>query len=148
MPEGLLETSLGWQEVVNAAQTPEDKAAAGAEACAALNRMDGFYGTRKLLVKSSLAIIAGDTTAESQAVTGIKYRDIVAKGWLGRIAYVRLLDYGAIAWPLGDATILKEPEIEIPEDLQPIAELFPQTDGTRRPIYMPVGFIDLALCAV
>jgi hypothetical protein len=146
-PEGLLETSLAWQEVIDSIDAPEDKDAMGVEACAALNRMDGFYGVRKIVVKSSLAVIMADPSPENQVPTGVKYRDISAKGWLGKVAYMGLRGYDTLAWPLRSATILNEPESDVPEEMQPIADLYPQTDGTLRPVYLPVGFIDVVICA-
>lgn len=147
IPNGLLETCQAWQEVVDSVAAPEEKEIVALDACRSVRSIDGYFGVKKVIVKSDVAIILADDQPVEEA-EGIQYREITAKGMLGRVTYVNMLGYGAIAWSLYDAAILFEPKIHIPDGGLPLGdEQPPQTDRTSRPLYLPVSFIDYALCA-
>lgn len=145
LPDNLLDVCRGWQEVVDAEPTTKAKVVAAEEAVASVQSVDGFRGTQKIIVKSDLALLIKDEQEE----IGISYRDITAKGWLGKVVSVRVPGYVALAWSLYDACVLDEPDIDATANFRELirGNLRHQTDGTRRPIILPVGFINYALCA-
>lgn len=143
MADGLLAASLAWQEVIDSLPSPEERIEAGRVACDSLRSIDGFRGSRRVIAQSELAFIIGD---EPEAASGIQYREVLLKGWLGHVVYADMMSYGALTWPIYDAQVLREPKVE-PLAAPTATQADRQTDGSRRPVYMPVGFIDYVLCA-
>lgn len=145
----LLDASLGWQEVVDYAPTPAAKQETAQEACLALGRIAGYYGTRNVLVKSEAALMLRDTPDDEALWAAIQFQEIIAKGWLGKINYLVLNGHGTLTWPLYDAQVINTEEVEIATDdeLPPTDVHYLPTDKIRRPLYIPVGMIDYALCA-
>ena len=145
----LLKASLGWQELVDHAPTLKAKQAAGQEACIALAGINGYFGTRKILVKSETALMFSDGYQEGDLWSAIQFRGLLAKGWLGRVNYVSMNGHGTLTWPIYDAQVINTEEVEIctDDELPPDDEHRLPTDRIRRPIHFPVGVIDYALCA-
>jgi len=150
VPYGLLEVSRGWQEVVDQSSDPNQRMQAGQEACRELERIDGFYGTNKVLVKSELAILVDREAQVPEAeLSGVKFRDVLLKGWLGKATYRQIVDYGAIVWPIYSAQVLShEQTIGTPSVDALIENPYQKANGVvREPLLLPVGFIDYAICA-
>ncbi|HVX58246.1 MAG TPA: hypothetical protein VG964_00745 [Candidatus Saccharimonadales bacterium] len=146
--KNLLEACQGWQEVLDNTPGAEAKDVAGKAACKSLEDADGFMGTPAVIVKSELAVVLKDPSEEGPADTAIQYSNVILKGMIGRVAYMRVGGYGAITWPIYRAQVLQEPDIAaFDESSIPTLGQFEQTNGSARPVHLPVGFIDLVICA-
>jgi len=149
---GLLEVSKGWQEVVEQSYDLTKMEQAGQIACAELERMNGFYGTRKIIAKSKKAIMIRDELdlEPSEPVDGVEFRDVTVSGWLGQVKYIQLVDKGTIAWPVFEARVFEHTQEVDPGASAglPLEGWYQdQTGRVRKPLYLPVGFIDYALAA-
>lgn len=145
--DNLLSACQAWQEVVDSEATIEAKNAAGQEACLALRGLEDYCGTRRLIVKSGAALMLREIYHDDDPWAAIHFRQVVARGWLGKVSYIALNGDGSIAWPLYDAKVLntREVEIKIDDPLPPADEHPLPTDKIRRPLFLPVAQIDYAL---
>jgi hypothetical protein len=152
VPNGLLEVSKGWQEVVDQSDNLAEMMEVGEAACRELERMDGFFGTRQVIVKSQRAFMVRDEVGPEaeEALDGVEFRGLTLAGWLGRISYLQIVNKGAIAWPVYDARVFDHTQ-----EIDPGASAGLPLDGwyhdragrVRKPLYLPVDFIDYALAA-
>jgi hypothetical protein len=152
VPRGILDVSKGWQEVVNQASSHEEMQKAAGEACRELERMNGFSGSRNIYVKSRRAIMVRDELEPEpdEEVEGVEFRNVTLAGWLGRISYIEFIGRGSIAWPVYDALVLEHKQEAKPRASEglPLEGWYQDsTDRMRKPLYLPVDFIDVALAA-
>lgn len=151
VPDGLLEVCKGWQEIVDLEATREAKDAAGLHASELLWHEKGFRGTRKVIVKGDMAWMLDDAKPEEDP--GVNFRGLTVAGWLGRITYVRIEDFGSLTWPIYTARVFThDQEVRAPQSTEQLEKAlqadYQTTSGTvRKPLHFPVNFVDYALCA-
>ncbi len=146
--ESLLGVCKAWQEVVDHAPAGNEKKAAGATALRTIAAFDGLNGTHNVIVKTNVALMIRDSYDPEALWNVIEFNNVVAKGWLGRVAYVGVNQQNSIAWPLYDAEVINASEVEVTaEDMLDENVHHLPLDRIRKPLYLPVGFIDMALCA-
>lgn len=146
--KNLLGVSQGWQEMIEHAPTPQARRETIHEACVTLNGIAGQFSPRRVFVRSETAIMFSPDPENPRLMSAVQFEEIEAKGHLGRIVFMSMDGHGSIAWPLYDAQVLNLEETEVyPYEEPDEDEVRLPTDKIRRPLHLPVRFIDYALWA-
>ncbi|MEI7683146.1 MAG: hypothetical protein WCJ24_02495 [Candidatus Saccharibacteria bacterium] len=151
VPRNLLETCQGWQEVVRSVEGIEAQDQAGRQACEGMRENRYFNGASKVIVKTESALMLPDGLSQEEMVwPTLQFGVLRLVGDLARVGYIRVNSEGTIAWMINNARIIDRPqEFEIVDEERPseFGYYLSIEKPVRRPLYLPVGLIDYALCA-
>lgn len=141
--ENFLEQCLAWQEVIDAQSSVHAMDEAGLEAKA---KIVAPAGSASMLVHGEHALVAcADSPRTSSLSDGaLLFREVIARGALGHVDYLRMAKKGMLAWTV------KSPEIKNHRELSVEAALAENDDdmegGTevaaplKRELYVPMYF--------
>lgn len=147
-----LETCQGWQKVINALPDLEAKQKAGREAMVNLNSPARYDG-RQVIVKAQSALFIPDGTGgfDEQLYPLVQFGELTARGWLGRLSYVKMRKEGFLAWSLFEPSVLGPVQEEWidpnPDEMLDPAESLrlPIDIPLQRTLHFPVSLIDYSL---
>jgi hypothetical protein len=148
--EGLLEECQAWQEVINAQSSGHDMDQAGLEAKSRITAPDSSVA---MLVHGEQAIadLADNPIAKSKSPGVLEFDEILARGVLARIDYLRVAGKGMLTWTVAS------PEVKNIREARAVDALAENSDGTEVstpvgrelyvPLYFPVARIKSAIFA-
>jgi hypothetical protein len=160
-PSTFLEECLDFQAAIDKTTNPEIKDSLGKEFCALLFGRANYLGSKQVIIKSAVALVAlatgrvNETNAQSGFIPSpaLQFDEVVAKGRLGNPEYTRFKEQGVLTWPIFDAHVLNVAETspdelmdEIGENQDFLVNRMPTDRPLRRPIHMPVALIEQVYC--
>lgn len=150
----LLEPCQAWQRLISESDDLEYKTALASQAVQTeLSGLPGHYGARKVIVKAGSALMMPDGLSAEEALWPmLAFGEVVLKGDLGRVTYLRMRQQGLITWMLHNSRVINTQEATAEELSKGFEErefdyYLPVERAIKRPLYLPVGMIDYALAA-
>lgn len=147
----LIEQSRTWQLAVLSTNSYAESDALGLQANNELRKHPAVLAAQRIIVRASKAYMFPDgLTSEEAFWPSLEFEDVTLSGDLAGPRYVRPGKVGLITWPIHNAQIHTQHEVEITPDSDPSegAGYYLSTDReVRRPLYAPIYVINYALAA-